>query len=184
MTVYADSAYPVRGDLAAIHASQLDQLSAQGTWGTGAQRLAVAAEARNASYDAGVLEQPADGGATVDLVLPAVARRVVQRLAVSPKDVDEAFFDKALKDGLSDCEYVEIVGLVARITNLDIFARAIGVSLRPLPAPRPGAPSCERPAAAVVEQAWIPTVPNAPRTAARLPKRSMVDIRSLTSSVP
>jgi hypothetical protein len=162
MTLYADSAYPVRADLAAIHTSQWDQLGAPGTWGTGAQRLAVAAEARIAGYDGGVLEEPADGGASVDLVLPEGARRVVQRLAVSPKDVDEAFFKQALKDGLSDSEYVEIVGLVARITNFDVFARGIGVALQPLPAPRPGATSRERPAAAVSEQAWVPTVPNAP----------------------
>ena len=46
--------------------------------------------------------------------------------------------------------------------NLDIFARGIGVDLRPLPAARPGAPSRERPAAAVKELAWVPTVPNPP----------------------
>ena len=162
MTLYADSAYPVRADLSAIHASQLDQLNAPGTWGTGAQRLAIAVEARTACYAAGILEAPADGGAAADLTLPEVARRVVQLLAVSPKDVDQAFYEDALKGGLSDAEYVEIVGLVARITNLDFFARGIGVPLRPLPPSRPGEPSRKRPAAVVIEQAWVPTVPNPP----------------------
>jgi hypothetical protein len=51
---------------------------------------------------------------------------------------------------------------VARITNFDIFARGIGVALRPLPAAQPGEPSRNRPAAAVVELAWVPTIPNGP----------------------
>ena len=44
MTLYADSQYPVREDLDAVHAKQLDQLADPGTWGTGAQRLAIARE--------------------------------------------------------------------------------------------------------------------------------------------
>jgi len=162
MTLYEDSAYPVRPDLAAAHASQLDKLGAPGTWGTGAQRLAIAAEARQAGYEAGVLEEPADGGAAAEIELPEVARRVVRRLAVSPKDVDQASYDEALNGGLSDAEYVEIVGVVSRITDMDVFARGIGVALRPLPAAQPGEPSRERPAEAVTELAWAPTIPNGP----------------------
>ena len=162
MTLYAESAYPVRADLAAAHASQLAQLGAPGTWGTGAQRLAIAAEARTAGYEAGVLEAPADGGAAVEFALPEVARRVARRNAVLPKDVDQAFYNDALSEGLSDAEYVEIVGIVARVTNFDVFARGIGVALRPLPAPQPGEPSRERPATAVIETAWVPTIPNGP----------------------
>ena len=162
MSIYADSAYPVRGDLATIHASQLDQLGAPGTWGTGAQRLAIAAEARKAGYDAGRLEEPDDGAESPEVILPEVTRNVVRRLAVSPKDVDESFYSEARDGGLSDAEYVEIVGLVARITDLDIFARGIGGSPKPLPSPKPGEPSRERPDAAMQEQAWVPTIPNPP----------------------
>ncbi len=162
MTLYDDSAYPVRPDLAAAHASQLEKLGAPGTWGTGAQRLAITAEARQAGYDAGVLEEPAEGGAAPEFELPEVARRVVRRLAVSPKDVDQASYEEALSGGLSDAEYVEIVGVVARVTNFDVFARGIGVDLHPLPAAQPGEPTRQRPGAAVVELAWVPTIPNGP----------------------
>ena len=48
MWLYSDSQYPVRDDLAAVHARLLDQLAEPGSWGTGAQRLAIAAEARHA----------------------------------------------------------------------------------------------------------------------------------------
>lgn len=162
MGFYDDSAYPVRADLADVHASQLNGLGAPGTWGSGAQRLAVVVEARKAGYKAGVLEPPADGEEGTDAALPEAVRRVIRRLAVSPKDVDQAFYAQALEDGIGDAEYVEIVGLVARITDIDVFARGIGVPLRPLPAPEPGDPSRLRPAEAVPELAWVPTVPNGP----------------------
>ena len=160
MPAYSDSQYPVRDDLAEVHAAQLDQLAEPGAWGTGAQRLAVAAEARRAGRDAGRLEL--DGAEPADDVLPEAARTLVRRLAVDPKDVDEACYEEARRGGLSDEEYVEIVGIVARIANLDIFARGVGVDPRPLPAARSGAPSRERPAAATRELAWVPTVPNPP----------------------
>ncbi len=162
MSLYADSEFPVREDLAEIHASQLSELGAPGTWGTGAQRLAIAAEARHAGYDAGVLEEPEDGGASSEIELPQVVRRVVKRLALSPKDVDQDFYNDARRGGLSDAEYVEIVGLVSRMTDFDVFARGIGVPLRPLPSPEPGEPTRERPDAAILELAWVATIPNPP----------------------
>lgn len=161
MSLYAESAYPVRPDLAAIHAAQLARMGAPGTWGTGAQRVAVAAAARRAGIAAGLLEAPT-GGPAADPALPEVVLRVVRQIAVAPKEIDRDFCLKALRDGLSDAEYVEIVGLVARMTDIDIFARGIGVALPPLPAAQPGEPSRERPAVAVTELAWVPTIPNPP----------------------
>jgi alkylhydroperoxidase family enzyme len=162
MSFYADSIYPVREDVAAIHASQIKKLGSPGTWGTGMQRLAIVNEARQSGYQAGVLEEPDQPGAIPDMELSAVARRVVHRLAVSPKDMDKDFYDAAIKEGLSDVEYVEIVGLIARFTCFDIFARGIGVPLRPLPAPQPGQPTRDRPATVVLEKAWVPTIPAGP----------------------
>lgn len=162
MALYADSEYPVREDLDAIHEKQLAQLAEPGAWGTGAQRLAIAAESRKAGIDAGLLEAPAEGGAPPELELPDVARKVVRELSIAPKDYLEPAYSEARNGGLSDEEYVEIVGIVSRVTDLDIFARGIGVPLRPLPTAQSGEPSRERPAAAIPEEAWVPTVPNPP----------------------
>ena len=162
MSLYADATYPVRKDIEAIHMRQFKQLGSPGTWGTGEQRLAIINEARQAGYKAGVLEKPDKPGATPDVEISAVARRVVNRLAITPKDMDQAFYNQAIEDGLSDSEYVEIVGLVARFTCFDIFARGVGIPLRPLPSPQPGSPSLKRPSTAVLEKAWVPTIPNFP----------------------
>ncbi len=162
MTLYADSQYPVREDLEAVHAKQLDQLADPGTWGTGTQRLAVAREVRQACYDAGIQEEPEDTGPISDVELPDPVCAMIRKLAVTPKDFLEDSYEEARNGGLSDEEYVEVVGIVSRLTDMDVFARGIGVPLRPLPAARNGQPSRARPQVAKKEMAWVPTVPNLP----------------------
>lgn len=162
MTLYADSRYPVRSDIEATHAASFANIAEPGTWGTGAQRIAVAAATRKAAIDAGLLESPDGVEAASDIKLPKAALDVIEKLAVDPASYEQADYEKALAGGLTDAEYVEMVGLVARMCDLDIFARGIGVPLRPLPTPKPGKPSRQRPKNAVLEQAWVPTVPNLP----------------------
>ena len=65
MSLYEDSALPVRADLEAAHQAQFERFGQPGTWGSGAQRIAVVAAARQAGIDAGVHEAPEDGGATI-----------------------------------------------------------------------------------------------------------------------
>ena len=143
MALYADSDFPVGSELEAVHASQLNQLGNPGSWGTGAQRLAVVIEARRACFEAGVLEAPQGFKASSRPELPQGARKFIRQLAVSPKDVTKDTYDDARANGLSDPEYVEIVGLVGRISSLEVFARGIGVPLRSLPPAQSGEPSKE-----------------------------------------
>ena len=91
VTIYAESTYPVRKDLEAIHEKQISALGEPGIWGSGAQRLAIAQEARAAGYTAGVQE------------------------------FDHEVYEQAIADGLSDAFYTEIVGLVSRISNFDVL---------------------------------------------------------------
>ena len=155
LTLYADSQNPVRADLDAVHAKQLDQLADPGTWGTGPQRLAVAGEIRRACYSAGIQEEPEGTGPQSDVELPGTARTVIRKLAVTPNDYVEDTYKEARSGGLSDEEYVEMVGIVSRVTDMDVFARGIGVPLRPLPAAREGQPSRARPGVAKKEMAWV-----------------------------
>ena len=162
MTLYAESQYPIRDDIDAVHARQLDQLADPGTWGTGAQRLAIAREVRQACYDAGIQEEPEDTGPLSDVEMPGSVCATIRKLTVTPGDFLEDSYEEARAGGLSDEEYVEIVGIVSRLTDMDVFARGIGVPLRPLPAARGGRPSRVRPRVARKEMAWVPTVPNLP----------------------
>jgi hypothetical protein len=160
MSLYPDSQYAVPDEIAAVHARQLEGIVAPGTWGSGSQRRAVAVEARNAGYEAGLLEPPPAGPEEPELELPEVARRVVRTVAASVHDLTKDFYDQAIADGLRDAEYVEIVGVVSRLVDLDVFARGVDVSPRPLPVPTTGEPARERPNTALIEYAWVPTIPN------------------------
>ena len=129
MGIYDESKYEIKDELEEIHDQHLRELGAPGTWGTGKQRLAIAGGARRAGIDTGLLEEPGHDSHNFDEELSGVARKVVDHLAVSPKDFDESSYQDALKGGLREEEYVEIVGIVSRIVDLYVFARGIGVPL-------------------------------------------------------
>jgi hypothetical protein len=117
---------------------------------------------RQASYKFNLQEQPEDGELEVKAELPTVALEVVEKLTVSPKDFLENAYNDAKKQGLGDEEYVEIVGIVSRLTCMDVFARGLGIPLRTLPKAKQGQPSRQRPVTAKKEMAWVPTIPNFP----------------------
>lgn len=162
MPLYSDSHYPVSERIVDVHIRQLHTIVAPGTWYSGHQRRAVAIEARKAGYAAGLLEPPRDGVEDANYPLSKTAVHVCRTIAASIHDLNKDFFDAAVAGGLSEPEFVEIVGIVSRIVDLDVFARGIGVVPRPLPAPEEGEPSRIRPATAIAEHAFVATIPNGP----------------------
>ncbi len=159
MTLYHDSELTIREALLDAHADTLNSLANPGHWFTAEERRSIVAAAREARQDAGLQEHnPVDSAADTNS-LSAGVKRVAQQVAVSTNDIDRGFFEQAQADGLSDAEYVEIVGIVSRAVNMDIFARGIGVPPRALPAPIEGEPSRTRPRTARQEGAWVPTIP-------------------------
>ena len=54
MTLYADSRYPVSPTIEALHVDEMQSYARSGTWGTAAQRTAIAATARIAQYEQGL----------------------------------------------------------------------------------------------------------------------------------
>ena len=164
MSLYSDSEYPVDAALQKIHEVQLNALGGPGTWLTGIQRVALVEEIRAARIEAGVQETaglPAPVGGDADL--SPVAKRVAREVAVSPAAIVREFYEQAVEDGLSDAEYVEVVGIASRVANLDIIARGIGVPPRAIGTPRGGEPVRRRPSTAIAEGAWVDTVPAGPR---------------------
>ena len=162
---FADAPVPVRSDLLAAHRNAWRRIAAPGTWWNGRERVAMAAETRNAAGCALCRRREAEPAANAragehDSLggLPAAAVEVVHRVASSPGRLSRAWYDRALAGGLSDAQYVEIVAVVATVMNLDTFHFALGMALHPLPASAPGEPSRNRPSGALPEGAWVPMI--------------------------
>lgn len=161
MRLYSDSELPVRPALEAAHLATLASFAGAGSWYTAAERCEIVAEARRARCEAGLHEDGADAAHYADI--PDAARHVARQVATGVDDLTREFMDTALAAGLSVDEYVEVVGVVSRAVDLDLFARGLGVPVRPLPVPGPAAPARIRPATARNEGAWVPTVPGGSR---------------------
>ncbi len=159
MNHYANTEFPISDEIAAIYERQLAAFGAPGSSFDGAARLALAAEVRNARVEAGIQETANSAPGEPVRNLPEAARHIARQLAVDPASVERADCEQALAKGLTDAQYVEVVGLVSRLTNIDIVARGVDIPTRPLPPTVDGPPSGERSAAAIEEGAWVATVP-------------------------
>ncbi len=126
------------------------RLAAPGAWLTGAERVAVASAARAAMRPD--LADPAAPPGPPVLVEAAV--RVATGAATIRAD-DVARWEAA---GLGPLPYVETVGIVSRLSAIDVAAFGLGREPRPLPVPRDGEPTRALADDAVIDGGWVPTV--------------------------
>jgi len=141
------------------------RLAAPGTWWTGAERLAIAAEARNAPRCAlcrqrreALSPYTVRGGHESQGALAEPIVEVVHRIVTDAGRLKQGWVRSMVTSGVTEEQYVEIIGIVALVTALDTFDHALGRALRPLPAPMPGEPSKARPTGAKRNLAWVHTV--------------------------
>jgi hypothetical protein len=162
---YEGAQTPVRDDLRDAHRFILDHVRSPGTWWTGAERVAMAAEARGAarcalcqerrkSLSPGAVRGPHDGPHT----LPENVVDAVHRIRSDPARLSRSWFDGVIAGGLEVTRYVELVSVTSVMAGLDSFAHALGVEPLPLPASRSGEPSRHRPAGAKEGEAWVPMI--------------------------
>lgn len=164
-TSFAGADLPIRSNLVEAHERAWSAIARPGTWLTGERRIAVAAEIRHAlecSLCARIkqaLSPNAVKGEHQSLGhLSAAEVELVHRVVNDPGRLSESWSRSVLARGPSEGEYVEIVGLIAMVMMLDTCMRALGLPLRPLPAPVAGEPSRYRPAGAKKKAAWLPLV--------------------------
>lgn len=163
----------IRDDLADAHRDVLDHLASPGTWWTAGQRLAIAAEARNAENCAFCRARkaalsPNSVGGTHDSsgVLSAPIVEIVHRIVTDPARLSRSWYRAMLASGVTEEEYVETLSVIVHTLSIDTFAKALGIARLPLVAPRDGEPSRQRPVGAVQGDAWVPWI----ETAAALPE--------------
>jgi hypothetical protein len=163
--------YPIRQDLLACRERVLERLGGAGTWWTGSERLAIAAEARAAADCALCRERKSaispyavEGSHESAGELAPIVVDAIHRIRTDPGRLSRRWLDEVLAGGVSDAELVELIGVVVSAVGLDTFSRALGQPAEPLPAPRGGEPSRRRPASAKPGQAWVAMI--APEDAA------------------
>lgn len=161
------TAYEVRPDLRDAHEMAWSHIARPGTWWTGAERVAIADEARAArdcplcaerkaavSPFAVVGEHAGPGVLDPDLV------DVIHRIVTDPGRLSRSWLAGVLDGALDDGRYVELVAVTVFTHAMDLFDIALGREPAPLPAPRSGDPTRERPALAREDGAWVPLIPD------------------------
>jgi len=160
---YAGAVLPVREDLPATHRRAWRRLAEPGTWWSGRQRVAIAAEVRRAArcgYCRArkvALSPDAVEGTHQSLgALPEAVVEVIHRVVTDPARLSRSWYEKLRADGVTDAHYVETIGVIVTVVSIDSFHRGLGVPPEPLPEPLAGEPSRRRPPAAKLDQAWVP----------------------------
>ena len=154
---YSDSPYPIRADLCKEYRLAWQRIAEPGTWWSGAQRVDIAAETRvavsceycrerKAALSPYALKGAHQHSAEARGELSDVVIDAIHRIVTDSSRLSKLFVEKAGEGGLSEEQYVEMVGVVVLVLSIDEFHRGLGLELEPLPEPVGGEPSRYRPA--------------------------------------
>jgi hypothetical protein len=147
------------------------RIARPGTWWTGAERAAIAAETRHArhcrlcAHRRNTLSPLQISGSHDSLTatpLPMV--EAIHRIATDPGRLGETWFRGLRANGLSDEHYVELISIVAVVAAIDTFRYAAGLDLWALPLARSGSPTLRRPLGAKPGPGWIAALAPEDRT--------------------
>lgn len=163
---YADAPFRIRPDIGEAHRTYWQTLAGAGSWWSGAERVAIAAEsrhaldcaycrARRAALSPYTLAGEHDHGGG----LPARAVDAVHLIVTDQGRITRRWVDDNAANGLSKEAYVELVGVVVAVVSIDEFHRALGLPLEPLPEPRSGEISRYRPEVLADDVGFVPTIP-------------------------
>jgi hypothetical protein len=162
---YSAADVAVREDIRAAQRDLWEHLRRPGTWWSGSERVAIAAESRRAAGCDLCRERKASlspgavaGEHTTEGQLSPAIVDVIHRVRTDAGRLTRRWFDGVVAGGIGVPEYVELVGVVTMVAGVDFFARALGVPPFRLPEPLPGEPSRYRPAGATSGSAWVPMI--------------------------
>ena len=163
---YADNKYAIPQKYADSHSRFWQRLSKAGAWWNAKERIDIAREVRNAHECATCDKiqkalsphQVTETHSTASS-LSELAVEVVHNITRDQSRLGESWYKSVLERGMSDGQYVEIVGTVVAMVSIDSFCLAIDQPLNALPQAQNGEPSGYRPASAKDSEAWVPLIP-------------------------
>lgn len=164
--LYAESVQPIRPDIVSAHRAGWHAIASPGSWWSGAERIAIAAEVRRALDCALCAERKAalspsfvDGAHDAGDLLPDPAVDAAHRLVTDASRLTKSWLESLASQGLAAEPYVELLSVVVAVMSIDAFHRALGFPLEPLPAPIAGTPTGYRPGGLKEGDAWVPMLP-------------------------
>ncbi len=132
--------FPIRDDIRAVLPRVWSRIGEPGTWLTGAQRVAIALEARHAAACRLCAERKAAlSPSAVDGVhdslggLPETWVDVIHRVISDPGRLARNWYRKVTDEGISEQDYVELVGVVVTVVAVDTFCRGIDMAVPAIP---------------------------------------------------
>jgi len=163
---YSDSPYPIRPGLADVYRQYWQSLASPGNWFTGRERVAIAAEVRNAlicpfceTRKIALSPYALEGEHLKGSVLKDEVVDAVHRIITDQSRITRSYIEGNADLGFSEEQYVEVVGIVVTVFSIDEFNRALGLPVEPLPEPVAGEPDHYRPALTERETAFVSMIP-------------------------
>lgn len=163
---YSSAPYAIRDDIPLAYRDYWQRLRAPGSWWTGAERIAIAEEVRNAlvcefcqERKAALSPNSVAGEHYSTTTLPRLAVDAVHRIVTDQVRITQSYVDGLVDAGIRKEKYVELAGIVVAVFSIDEFNRALGIDVEPLPEPLPGEPSGYRPERAEEGTGFVPMLP-------------------------
>ena len=163
---YDSARVPIRTDIAQAHRAYWEKLARPGSWWTAVERVAIAAESRNATTcrlcearRQALSPEAVTGEHDCGEGLPGTAVDAVHRVVTDQGRITRRYVDNNVAAGLTKEAYVELIGVVVAVMSIDEFHRALGMELEALPTPEPGEISRYRPAVLSEDIGFVPTIP-------------------------
>lgn len=164
-TPFEKCGFAIRQDLIDAHRNAWERIAAPGTWLESERRLAIAAEIRQAracdfchEIKDALSPNAAQGSHTTTGALSDTEVELIHRVVADPGRLSQKWSQDVLGGGLSEGEYVEIVGIIAMVMMMDTATMALGAENTDLPEPLAGEPTRYLPPGAKVQAAWLPIV--------------------------
>ena len=162
---YRNLPWPVRDEVVGAQRDAWAGLGRPGQWLTGAERLAIAAEARNASA-CSLCQKSKEALSPYEVegshdnlgILPEIEVEQVHRICNDPGRLTRAWFEGLREAGVAEERYVETIGVIACVVAVDTFTKGLGLAPWPLPEAEAGEPTRRRPTAAKRQMARVSTL--------------------------
>ena len=145
------------------------ELGRAGGWFSGAQRIAIACEARNArtcrpcadrksALSPYSVESAHTTSVAASELLPAPTLDAIHRITTDPGRLSQRWYDELRGAGIEPEEVVEMTSIIAVTAIADTLARALSQTERALPSAEAGEPTRRSLQAANLERGWVPMV--------------------------